>query len=247
MSSTTEVPSISNGIFQIILLLVLILINAFFAMSEIAIITLNDNKIKRMAQSGHKQAQKVLKLTKNASSFLATIQVGVTLSGFLTSAAASQSFSGQLSNALAFSGISQGARDVIATVIITIILSYFTLVLGELAPKKIAMQKPQEISFKVVGIFLFIRSIFKPFIKLLSASSNLVLKLLGVDPNASEEAITEEEILMMVDVGEEKGIFEETTKDMIENIFDHGETYQLNWSVNGRSAFHLIEGDQTLP
>lgn len=220
MSTSVESPSMFTGIMQIFLLIILILINAFFAMSEIAIITLNENKIKKLASSGHKQAQKVLRLTENTSNFLATIQVGVTLSGFLTSAAASQSFSEHLANALTFLNLPLSTRNLISTVLITIILSYFSLVLGELAPKKIAMQKAEEISFKSVGILLTIRKIFSPFIKFLSASSNLVVRMFGIDPFASEDAVTEEEILMMLGAGEEKGIFEETTTDMIENIFD---------------------------
>ncbi len=219
-AAETADSSMGDAFLQVLLLLFLIFLNAFFAMSEIAIITLNDNKIKKMAEDGHKAAAKVLKLTKNSSKFLATIQVGVTLSGFLTSASASQSFAGKLADALSFIPAPRSLIEGVSTVIITLILSYFSLVLGELVPKKIAMQRAEEISFKVVGILNGVATVFSPFIRFLSASTNLVVRLFGFDPNASEEAVTEEEILMMVDAGEEKGVIEGSAKDMIANVFD---------------------------
>ena len=211
-------------IIQIIILFALILLNACFAMSEISIVTRTDKKIKRMAANGHQGAIKVLKLTENSNDFLATIQVGVTLSGFLTSASASMSFSGVLADALSFLPVPRHAVEVMSTVIITLILSYFSLVLGELVPKKIAMQHAETVSFKVVGILLAIAAVFKPFIALLSHSMNLVVKLIGFNPNASEQVVTEEEILMLVDAGEEKGMIEEQAKDMIANIFEFDNT-----------------------
>lgn len=221
-----EDPDPANVIFQLLLLLALILINAFFAMSEIAIISLNDTKIKKMAEEGDERAIKVLKLTDSPSNFLSTIQLGVTLAGFLTSASAADSFAGPLTkvisgwlNITANSNI-YGVISGVSMVIITIIISYFSLVLGELAPKRIAMQKCEEISFKVVGVLLFVRNITRPFIKILSVSTNLVVRILGFDPNANEEVVTEEEIRMMVDEGEEKGVIEESQKEMINNIFD---------------------------
>lgn len=222
LNADTAAANTSGGnvFWQILLLLLLILINAFFAMSEIAIITLNDNKIKKMAEEGHKGAAKVLRLTKNSSRFLATIQVGVTLSGFLTSASAAQSFAGRLADLLGFLPASRSLIEGISTVLITLLLSYFSLVLGELVPKKIAMQRAEAISFRVAGILNGVAAVFKPFIQFLSASTNFVVRLLGFDPNASEEAVTEEEILMMVDAGEEKGVIEESAKDMIANVFD---------------------------
>lgn len=219
LTGVTEASG-SNVLLQLLVLILLILLNAFFAASEIAIISLNDTKIKKMAEEGHKQAKKLLRLTKNTSNFLATIQVGVTLAGFLSSASAAQSFSQPLAQALSFLPFSAGAVQNIATVLVTLILSYFSLVLGELVPKKIAMQRAEQLSFKAVGILRFVATVFKPFIWFLSLSTNFVTRLLGFDPNAGEETVTEEEILMMVDAGEEKGVFEETTKDMINNIFD---------------------------
>ena len=221
-----EDPDPANVIFQLLLLLVLILLNAFFAMSEIAIISLNDAKMKKMAEDGDKSAAKVLKLTENPSNFLSTIQLGVTLAGFLTSASAAESFADPLTAVIAewlsipTDSSLFGVIGGVSMVIITIVISYFSLVLGELAPKRIAMQKCEAISFKVVGVLLFVRAFTRPFIKVLSVSTNLVVRMLGFDPNADEEVVTEEEIRILVDAGEEKGVIEEIQKEMINNIFD---------------------------
>ncbi len=212
-------------ILKIIILFLLILVNAFFAMSEIAIISLNDNKIRRMAEEGHKGAQKVLRLTEDSSKFLSTIQIGVTLAGFLTSASAADSFSDPLAAAMAgWLSLTNPAAiavlDAVAMIVVTVVISYFSLVLGELAPKRIAMQRSESIAFKVVGMLLFIKKVTGAFVRLLSASTNLVVRMLGFDPHADEENMTEEEIRMMVDVGEEKGVIEESEKEMINNIFE---------------------------
>lgn len=219
-------PDPANVFFKLLLLLALILVNAFFAMSEIAIISLNDTKIKKMADEGNKRAIKVLKLTENPSNFLSTIQLGVTLAGFLTSASAAESFADPLAKIIAgWLSIESGNAMYsviggVAMVVVTVIISYFSLVLGELVPKRIAMQKSESISFKVVGFLLFIKAATRPFIKILSVSTNLVVRMFGLDPNANEEVVTEEEIRMLVDAGEEKGVIEESQKEMINNIFD---------------------------
>ncbi len=211
-------------ILKLFLLFILILINAFFAMSEIAIISLNDAKMEKMAEDGDKKAKQVLKLTKNSSNFLSTIQIGVTLAGFLTSAVAAQNFAVMLTDALAKTSVVKvipvGAISVISTILITLVMSYFSLVLGKLAPKKFAMQKSKKISFAVTPILLGFSKITKPFVKLLSASTNLIVRMFGLDPNADEETVTEEEIRMMVDVGQEKGVIEDSQKEMINNVFE---------------------------
>ena len=211
-------------ILKVVLLFILTLLNAFFAMSEIAIISLNDAKIDKMAEDGHKKARQVKKLTENSSNFLSTIQIGVTLAGFLTSATAAQSFAVMLTNALAKTAVANvvplGLISGVSTVLITLITSYFSLVLGELAPKKIAMQKSEQVSFAVVPVLLFVSKVCKPFVKVLSVSTNAVVRLCGMDPNADEEEVTEEEIRMMVDVGQEKGVIEDVQKEMINNIFE---------------------------
>ncbi|BED91962.1 MAG: HlyC/CorC family transporter [Candidatus Improbicoccus pseudotrichonymphae] len=209
---------------EIFILVGFILLNAFFALAEIAVITLNDKKIKSMSLKGHKSAKKVMSLIGNSSNFLATIQVGVTLSSFLTSASAAQNFSEPLSNSLGFLNLSKNVSTIVATVFLTIIMSYFSLVFGELIPKKIAMQNAEEISFKIVGLLLFFSKAFSPFIWFLTFSCNTVLRCFGVDPNQNEQSVTEEEILMMVDAGEEKGLIEDKAKNMIVNVFDFDNT-----------------------
>ena len=237
-------PDPTAIIWKLLLLLLLILINAFFAMSEIAVITLNDNKVKLMAEDGHKGARRILRLTENPSAFLSTIQIGVTLAGFLTSASAADSFSEPLASwvygTLGWTFFSEKAWQTIALVLVTVLMSYFSLVLGELAPKRIAMQAAEKISFKVVPVLLFFKSFLKPFIAFLSVSTNAVVRLLGFDPNASEENVTEEEILMMVDAGEEKGVIEESQKEMINNIFEFDDIVAADVMTH-RSEMEAVE------
>ncbi len=211
-------------IIKIVTLFALIFVNAFFSMSEMAIVTLNDNKIDKMAEQGNKKAKQIQKLTENTSSFLSTIQIGVTLAGFLTSATAAQSFAEMLANAIGKTAIVNvipvGIISGFSTVIITLIMSYFSLVLGELVPKKIAMNKPEKMAFMAAPILVFVAKVTKPIVKFLALSTNGVLKLVGIDPHADEEVVTEEEIRMMVDVGGEKGVIEDAQIEMINNIFE---------------------------
>lgn len=211
-------------IIKIVTLFALIFVNAFFSMSEMAIVTLNDNKIDKMAEQGNKKAKQIKKLTENTSSFLSTIQIGVTLAGFLTSATAAQSFAEMLSNAIEKTSVVDiipvGIISGFSTVVITLIMSYFSLVLGELVPKKIAMNKPEKMAFMAAPILVFVAKVTKPLVKFLAFSTNSVLRLIGIDPHADEEVVTEEEIRMMVDVGGEKGVIEDTQIEMINNIFE---------------------------
>ncbi len=211
-------------IVQIVILFALIFVNAFFSMSEMAIVTLNDNKIDKMAAEGNKKAKQIKKLTENTSSFLSTIQIGVTLAGFLTSATAAQSFAGMLAGAIAKTSIVDviplGIINGFSTVVITLVMSYFSLVLGELVPKKIAMNKPEKMAFLAAPILTFVAKVTNPLVKFLALSTNGVLRLIGIDPHADEEVVTEEEIRMMVDVGGEKGVIEDTQIEMINNIFE---------------------------
>jgi putative hemolysin len=208
--------------FEIILLVILIVLNAFFAASEMALVSLNDNKIKVKAESGDKKAKLVHNLLAEPSRFLATIQIGITLAGFLASAFAAGSFAGRLGEYLWSKGIplSQTMLETISTVIITLILSYFTLVLGELVPKRLALQKAEAVSYFAAVPLTWLSKIALPFVKLLTWSTNIIVRLFGVDPNADDENVTEEEIRMMVDVGQEKGTIQETEKQMINNIFE---------------------------
>lgn len=207
---------------EIIILIVLIMFNAFFAASEMALVSLNDNKVKLMAEEGDKKAIALLKLLGEPSKFLSTIQVGITLAGFLSSAFASETFAGRLVDLVQNLGIkvSVGLLKPIAVVVITLILSYFTLIFGELVPKRLAMQRAEELSKIVAGPLKLLGFITSPIVKLLTTSTNFFVKLFGGNPNAEDERVTEEEIRMMIDVGEEKGTIHEIEKEYINNIFD---------------------------
>ena len=207
---------------EIVVLIILVVLNAFFAASEIALISLNDNKIRLLAEDGDKTAKTLKKLLDEPSNFLATIQIGITLAGFLASAFASETFAEPLVRFLIETGIPvpENVLKTVSMLLITIILSYFTLVLGELVPKRLAMKKPEPIARFVSKPLNLLSIIASPFVKLLTASTNFFVRLFGVDPNAEEEQVTEEEIRMMVDVGEEKGTIHETEKEMINNIFE---------------------------
>lgn len=205
---------------QISVLLVLIFLNAFFAAAEIAFISLNDAKINKQAKEGNKKAKQIVKMLKNPSKFLATIQIGITLAGFLSSAFASDAFADKLAPVLeSVFPLGIGIWKGISIVIITMILSYFTLVFGELVPKRIAMKNSEKLAFFTIGIIRGISIVTAPFVKLLTVSTNMVSKIFGVTEN-EEETVTEEEIRMMVDVGEEKGTIEEEEKELINNIFE---------------------------
>lgn len=207
---------------KVLLLVLLISINAFFAASEIALISLNDNKVKNDALEGDKKSQKLAALLKEPGKFLATIQIGITLAGFLASASASQSFAGELVGLLEPLSlpVSDGVLHGAVVVVITFVLSYFTLVLGELVPKRVAMQHPEKLSRIAIGPLSFISKASAPFVSLLNHSTNFFIRLFGGDPKAGEEKLTEEEIRMMIDVGEEKGAILKIEKELINNIFE---------------------------
>ena len=197
----------STIIFMILLQVVLIALNAVFACVEIAIISMNDNKLAKMAAEGDKRAIRLARLTSQPARFLATIQVAITLSGFLGSAFAAENFSGILVDWVIGMGVPISAEvlDSIAVILITIILSYFTLVFGELVPKQIAMRKAEPFALAMSGLISSIAKVFAPLVSFLTLSTNAVLRLFGIDPNAVDDEVSEEEIRMMVDVGSEKG------------------------------------------
>ncbi len=206
---------------QLIILAVLIFLNAFFAASEIAFISLNDTKIEKQAKDGNKKAKQIEKMLKTPSKFLATIQIGITLAGFLSSAFASDTFAEKLAPILfqCMPFFSLGIWKSISIIIITIILSFFTLVFGELVPKRLAMKNYEKIAFGTIGIIRAISIITSPFVKFLTLVTNSISKLFGVGEN-EEESVTEEEIKMMVDQGEEKGTIKEEEKELINNVFE---------------------------
>ena len=206
---------------QIIVLIILIALNAFFAASEIAYISLNDAKIEKQAKEGNKKAKQIEKMLKTPSKFLATIQIGITLAGFLSSAFASDTFADILAPVLhnLIPAVSLGVWRSISIILITIILSFFTLVFGELVPKRLAMKNYEKISFATIGIIRAISIITAPFVKLLTGVTNAISKIFGVGEN-EEETVTEEEIKMMVDQGQEKGTIKEEEKELINNVFE---------------------------
>ena len=212
----------SSIIFMILLQIFLILLNAIFACAEIAVISMNDNKLNKMATNGDKRALRLVQLTEQPARFLATIQVAITLSGFLGSAFAAENFSGVLVDWVIGLGvgISPEILDSIAVIIITIILSYFTLVFGELLPKQIAMRKSEQLALGTSGLLCGIAKIFAPIVSFLTFSTNTCLRLCGIDPNQNDDEVSEEEIRMMVDVGTENGTIDYTEREFIQNVFE---------------------------
>ena len=212
-----------NDIFFILTLqLFLILLNAYFSCVEIAIISINDNKLSKLVSNSNQNAIKLSKLIEKPTKFLSTIQVAITLSGFLGSAFAAENFSDILINFILNINNQIPVHIVhsISVILITMILSYFTLVLGELVPKQIGLRKAETIALKSASIISVIATIFTPIIWLLTISTNIILKLLRIDPNQEDIQDSEEEIKMMVDVGSEKGTIDIDEKEFIQNVFE---------------------------
>ncbi|MBO4407998.1 MAG: HlyC/CorC family transporter [Clostridiales bacterium] len=204
---------------NIMIVLFFVLVNAFFSGTEMAVITLNDNKMRKLAEEGDKKALRVIGFLNNPGKFLATIQVGVTLAGFLSSAFASANFAGKIATAIDPAG-KYSWMETLWMVVITVILSYFSLVLGELVPKRIAQKYPEKWAFAAANTVKAFGFVMRPFTAFLTASTNLILKLFRINPADKDKEVTEEEIRMMVDVGSEAGNIEDTEKEMIENIFE---------------------------
>ncbi len=213
---------------QLLLQVILIAINAFFAMTEIAVISLNATKLKKMEEDGDKVATRLLRMVEHSTSFLSTIQIGITLAGYLGSAFAADSFSDGLTswlyNTVGFQVLSYQALNSVSVVIITIILSYFTLIFGELVPKRIAMQKSMQVAKIASSVITALATVMRPVIWFLTFSTNTVLKLLRLKTTSEEETVTEEEIRMMVDLGEERGTIDSDEGEWIDNVFEFGET-----------------------
>lgn len=206
----------NNLILQIVLIVVLTLINAFFAMSEMAVISANKTKIEIYAKDGKKKALLVQKLLDNETNFLSTIQVGITLAGFFSSATAA----GQMSDL--FSGwllsLNVPYAETIAVVVITLLLSVLTLIFGELLPKKIALTSPEKIAMNVAGPINVVRILTIPLVKFLSGSCNLICKLIGLNKYLVEDKISEEEIISVVEEGVEDGTLDVEKQKMIESV-----------------------------
>lgn len=209
-------------VFMILLQALLIGLNAIFACAEIAVLSINDTKLAKLAAQGDKRAVRLARLTSEPARFLATIQVAITLSGFLGSAFAAENFSDGLVNWLIGLGVTipRATLEAIAVVLITIVLSYFTLIFGELVPKRVAMRKAETLALGISGLISGIAKLFAPIVNLLTASTNGVLRLLGIDPDEEEQDVSEEEIRMMVDAGSQKGVIDQEEKEFIQNVFE---------------------------
>jgi len=204
------------------MIILLLLVNAFFAGSEIALLSVNANKVRARAEEGDKKAILMKKMIDDPSKFLATIQIGITFAGLFSGAFAAAAFSEPLVNWLIRLGVTipRSVLMSITIVLITATLSYFNLVFGELVPKRVAMRKADAIATAIVSVLRLISVAATPFVKILSISTNAMLRLFGIDPNDNEEEVTEEEIRMMVDVGGNTGMIDEAEKEMINNVFE---------------------------
>lgn len=201
---------------------VLIALNAVFSCAEIAVISVNETKLENMAAEGNKKAQRLFKLTREPARFLSTIQIAITLAGFLGSAFAADTFSDPLVDWLIAMGapVARGTLDTIALIFITLVLSYFTLIFGELVPKRIAMKKTESIALGLSGIISVISELFRPIVALLSVSTNAVLRLLHIDPEDEEENVSEDDIIMMLAAGSKSGSIDEEDREFIQNVFE---------------------------
>lgn len=207
--------------FLLLIQVLLIALNAIFASAEIAVLSINEAKLSHMAQQGNKKARRLEKLTGQPARFLATIQVAITLSGFLGSAFAADNFSDRLVDWLIGHGVGIPAAtlDTIAVVLITLILSYFTLVFGELVPKRIAMKRAEKLALGVSGLISGISVIFRPVVWFLSLSTNCILRLCGIDPNEEDAPASEEDIRLMVDASSKRGAIDREEQEFIQNVF----------------------------
>lgn len=233
--------------FMILLQVILIALNAVFACAEIAVISMNDTKLAKLAAEGDKRAIRLARLTQQPARFLATIQVAITLSGFLGSAFAAENFSGPLVDWILKTGvpISAATLDAIAVVVITVILSYFTLIFGELVPKRVAMRKAESLALGMSALISFIAKLFAPIVSLLTVSTNAVLRLLGIDPDIEDDAVSEEEIRMMIDAGTEKGVIDYEEKQFIQNVFEFDDL-TAGEIVTHRTEIAFLRMDESL-
>lgn len=207
---------------RLVLLIVLIILNGFFSCAEIAVLQVGDTKLKKLAEEGNKDAIILLKLTEDPSRFLSTIQVAITLAGFLSSAFAADSFANPATRLLIKMGvpISESVLSPIVIVVITLILSYVNIVFGELVPKRLAQAYTEKIALSMAPVLQFASVLFRPFVGLLTVSTNTVMKLMGINPEDIEDKVSEEDIIMMLDEGTENGTIEHQENEMIQNVFE---------------------------
>jgi len=239
--------SAGNWVLNLMILILLTLLGAFFASAEIAILSLPENKIRKMSEGGHKRALKIARMTRNSGRFLATIRAGLTLTGFLAAVTAAWSFSHPLARWLnsLLPAVPMGIAQTVSLLLVTLLLTLFYLVFGDMIPRKLAVQNAEKTAFALIGALEFAELLLTPLLWVTSALTRVVVRLFGIDPNAGEQTVTEEKILMMVDAGEEKGVIEESAKDMIEGIFEFDDTF-ANEVMTHRTDVTALEGTATL-
>lgn len=230
---------------SIILLLILIFLNATFASAELAVISMNDARLKKLAGDGDRRAKKLVALTDQPARFLATIQVAITLAGLLQSAFAADKFATPLVAVLIKAGmpISENVLRSVCIVVITLILAYFNLVFGELVPKRIAMKKSESLALGMAGMLYFVAKAFAPLVWLLTASTNLVLRILGMNPQEEGEAVTEEEIRMLLAEGNEKGTIPTVENEMIQKVFEFNDISVEEICTHRKNTTMLFQED----
>lgn len=211
---------------SIVLLMVLTATNAIFASAEIAVISTNETRLKMLAEEGNKAAKRLLYLTKQPAKFLATIQVAITLAGLLSSAFAAENFAAPLTKWLITAGvpIAESVLRPVSLLVITVVLAYFNLIFGELVPKRVAMKESESLALRLSGLLYLVAKCFAPLVGLLTVSTNLILKLLGINPDEEDETVSEEEIRMMVAQGRLQGSIKQHENEIIQNIFEFDDT-----------------------
>ena len=236
----------STLVWQLVLQIVLIACNAVFACAEIAVISVKDARLDQLIADGNKAAVKLKKMTEQPERFLSTIQIAITLSGYFGSAAAATNFAGVIADGLIAIGlsVSRSALVAVGVVVVTIILSYITLIFGELVPKRLAMKNPEGVSLKLAGMLYAISQVFKPIVSLLSASVNGVLRLIGVDPHSDEDESSEEEIRMMATAGSQKGSIGEDENEFIQNLFEFDDLTAEEFCTH-RTQMAVLWADET--
>ena len=230
---------------SVILLVVLIGVNAIFASAEIAVISVNETKLKKMAEDGDKRAKRLQYLVEQPSRFLSTIQVAITMAGFLQGAFAAENFAGPLVGLLVSLGVTipESVLRSVCIVVLTIILSYFNLIFGELVPKRVAMKKSESLSLALSGLLYTVARICSPLVGLLSISTNGVLRLIGLNPEEEEDFVTEEEIRMMLMEGDEKGVIQSEENEIIQNVFEFNDISVEELCTHRRDAVILYASD----
>lgn len=226
-----------------ILIFLLILINAFFASAEMAIVSLNKTKLNLLADEGNKKALLLQKILKDPNNFLSTIQVGITFAGFFASASAATSISVGFSDTLSGFGIPYS--DKIALVVITLLISYLTLVLGELVPKRIALQNSEKVAMFSIKAIVLIAKFTKPFVWFLSCSTNLIMKLFGIKTDGMEDQVSREEIRSLIEIGQEQGAINKIEREMIDGIIEFDDTMAKE-IMTPRTEAYLLEVNDSI-